>query len=310
VADTPCTVLLGATGRIVRVDQQADADGGLVPLTTPARRSKHDALLSSLATTSRTEIGAVTNTGRLIRFSPVDLPSVPANSIQLGAGVRIGEYLALPDRKERVLAVVSLTSDRAIALGTRQGVVKRVTPGDWANRPDFEIISLKAGDEIVGAVQGSESDELVFVASDAQLLRFSASTVRPQGRGAGGMAGMKLGQDAQVIFFGSVPTWQADGAVVATVATSAATLPGADAGSGKVSAFAEFPAKGRATGGVRAQRFLKGEDQLSVAWVGPAPAYAVGSDGSVRKLPDAGAKRDASGVPLDAVIGAIGGAID
>jgi DNA gyrase subunit A len=309
VADAPCTVLLGATGRIVRVDQQSDEDGGLIPLTTPARRSKHDALRSQLATTSRTEIGAVTNRGRLIRFSPVDLPSVPANSIQLGAGVRVGEYLALPDRKEQVLALVSLTSDRSIALGTRQGVVKRVTAGDWANKPDFEIISLKDGDEVVGAVQGAESDELVFVASDAQLLRFGASAVRPQGRGAGGMAGMKLGQDAQVIFFGSVPAEQAEGAVVATVATSAATLAGADPGSGKVSAFAEFPAKGRATGGVRAQRFRKGEDQLSVAWVGPSPAHAIGSDGSVRKLPDAGAKRDASGAQLDAVIGAIGAAI-
>jgi DNA gyrase subunit A len=309
VADAPCTVLLGATGRIVRVDQQSDEDGGLIPLTTPARRSKHDALRSQLATTSRTEIGAVTNRGRLIRFSPVDLPSVPANSIQLGAGVRVGEYLALPDRKEQVLALVSLTSDRSIALGTRHGVVKRVTAGDWANRPDFEIISLKDGDEIVGAVQGAESDELVFVASDAQLLRFAASTVRPQGRGAGGMAGIKLGPDAQVIFFGSIPAGQADESVVATVATSAATLAGADAGSGKVSAFGEFPAKGRATGGVRAQRFLKGEDQLSIAWVGPAPANAVGSDGSVRKLPDAGAKRDASGAQLDAVIGAIGAAI-
>jgi DNA gyrase subunit A len=309
VADAPCTVLLGATGRIVRVDQQSDDDGGLIPLTTPARRSKHDALRSQLATTSRTEIGAVTNRGRLIRFSPVDLPSVPANSIQLGAGVRVGEYLALPDRKEQVLALVSLTSDRSIALGTRHGVVKRVTAGDWANRPDFEIISLKDGDEVVGAVQGAESDELVFVASDAQLLRFAASTVRPQGRGAGGMAGIKLGPDAQVIFFGSIPAGQADESVVATVATSAATLAGADAGSGKVSAFGEFPAKGRATGGVRAQRFLKGEDQLSIAWVGPAPANAVGSDGSVRKLPDAGAKRDASGAQLDAVIGAIGAAI-
>jgi DNA gyrase subunit A len=309
VADAPCTVLLGATGRIVRVDQQSDEGGGLIPLTTPARRSKHDAVRSQLATTSRTEIGAVTNRGRLIRFSPVDLPSVPANSIQLGAGVRVGEYLALPDRKEQVLALVSLTSDRSIALGTKQGVVKRVTAGDWPNKPDFEVISLKDGDVVVGAAQGAESDELVFVASDAQLLRFAASTVRQQGRGAGGMAGMKLGQDAQVIFFGSIPAEQADGAVVATVATSAATLPGADSGSGKVSAFAEFPAKGRATGGVRAQRFLKGEDQLSVAWVGPAPAHAIGADGSIRKLPDAGAKRDASGAQLDAVIGAIGAAI-
>ena len=75
---------------------------------------------------------------------------------------------------------------------------------------------------------------------------------------------------------------------------------------GKVSGFSEFPAKGRATGGVRAQRFLKGEDVLHLAWVGPSPALAVGTDGSARQLPDGGAKRDASGQPLEAVVGAVG----
>jgi DNA gyrase subunit A len=93
------------------------------------------------------------------------------------------------------------------------------------------------------------------------------------------------------------------------VATSASTLPGTNPGSGKVSAFSEFPGKGRATGGVRAQRFLKGEDQLTVAWVGEAPALAVSADGTPRVLPEGGAKRDASGVPLDAVIAAVGTAV-
>ncbi|MFF1573753.1 DNA topoisomerase (ATP-hydrolyzing) subunit A [Leifsonia sp. NPDC058292] len=310
VADVPCRVLLSTTGRILRVDQQtggADAgDGSLDRIAAPARRSKHDAILSQLDTTTRTEIGAVTNRGRLIRFSPVDLPAAPVNSIQLGAGVKIGDYLALADRKEKIIAIVSLDAPRSIALGTRQGVVKRVTAGDWANKPEFEIIALKPGDEVVGAVQGDDTDELVFVASDSQLLRFPASTVRPQGRAAGGMAGINLAADARVVFFTSVPAAETDETVVVTVATGGDTLLGADPGSGKVSDFTEFPAKGRATGGVRAQRFLKGETEVVLAWVGRAPALAVSSDGAARALPDSGARRDASGTPLDMVIASIG----
>jgi DNA gyrase subunit A len=76
-----------------------------------------------------------------------------------------------------------------------------------------------------------------------------------------------------------------------------------------VSLFADYPAKGRATGGVRAHAFLRGEDRLTVAWAGPQPAYAVGTDGAVRALPTAGAKRDASGQPIDGVIGSIGRAL-
>jgi DNA gyrase subunit A len=308
VTDSPTRVYLSTTGRIARVDLPRPDDDQAERITPAQRRSKHDAVLSALDTSSRTEIGAVTNRGRLIRFSPVDLPALPPTSIQLAAGVRVRDYLSLIG-SEVVLALVSLDSERAIALGTKQGVVKRVTPNDWANKPDFEVIALKPGDEVVGAVQGGEDDELVFVASDAQLLRFPAATVRPQGRTAGGMAGIKLGSDVQVVYFTSLAGADAEDAVVATIASGSHTLAGTDPGSAKVSAFTEFPAKGRATGGVRSHRFLKGEDLLSLAWVGALPARAVGIDGAPRALPDAGARRDASGTMLDAVVGSIGAGI-
>jgi len=302
IADAPCEVLLSTTGRAIRVDVSGDE------LTAPVarRRSKHDAIRSRVTTTSRTEIGAITSQGRLIRFTAVDLPSVPSNSIQLAAGAKITEYLAL-GAKERVLGFVSLDSDKPIVLGTRHGVVKRVAPGGYPSKPDFEVISLKPGDEVVGVSQGADTDELVFVTSDAQLLHFTASAVRPQGASAGGMAGINLSAKASVLFFSAVDPAVENVAV--TVSTSLATIAGTDPGRAKVSDLSEFPGKGRATGGVRAHSFLKGEDVLAVAWVGPAPATAVGTDGAVRQLPDAGAKRDASGTPLDAVIGSIGEAV-
>ncbi|MGN6502660.1 MAG: DNA gyrase/topoisomerase IV subunit A, partial [Pseudolysinimonas sp.] len=300
IADVPTMVVLSTTGRAVRVD----LPDGAAPPARAARRSRHDAILSTVVTTTRGELGAVTSRGRLLRFSPVDLPSVPANSVQLAAGARIGDYLGIADKKERVLGLVSLDSDLPIALGTAQGVVKRVAPGGYPARPDFEIIALKPGDEVVGVAQGPDTEELVFVTSDAQLLRFGAAAVRPQGVGAGGMAGINLGARARVIFFGSVDAGQ--DAVVATISTPAETLAGADPGRAKVSRLTEFPAKGRATGGVRAHTFLKGEAALAQAWVGPAPALAVGTDGSLRTLPDAGAQRDASGSPRDGVVGSIG----
>jgi DNA gyrase subunit A len=118
------------------------------------------------------------------------------------------------------------------------------------------------------------------------------------------MAGINVGSGASVIWFGSVP--DSVDSVVVTIAGSSGTLAGTDAGTGKVSEFSEFPPKGRATGGVRAHRFVKGEDALTVAWAGPAPALAVGNDGAARALPDVGARRDASGVGLGGVVGSVG----
>ena len=301
IADAPCRVYLSATGRMVRAELVADAPGG--GIVAPARRSKHDAIRSSVDATTRGDIGAVTSLGRLVRFSPVDLPSVPGNSVQLAAGTRGDQYLGLSGG-EHVVALVPLADAPPIAVGTAQGVVKRVAASEIANKHDIEIIGLKDGDRVVGAAPASDNAELVFVASDAQLLRFDASSVRPQGRSAGGMAGIRLTDGARVIAFDVVGPSEFD-AVVVTVAGSTTALAGTDAGSAKVSLFSEFPAKGRATGGVRAQRFLKGEDAITVAWVGTDPR-AVGSDGATRALPESGAKRDASGTALDGVIAAIG----
>ncbi|MFB7885329.1 DNA topoisomerase (ATP-hydrolyzing) subunit A [Microbacterium sp. NPDC056057] len=301
IADAPCRVFLSATGRMVRAELAADAPGG--GIVAPARRSKHDAIRSSVDTTTRGDIGAVTNLGRLVRFSPVDLPSVPGNSVQLAAGTRGDQYLGLSGG-EHIVALVPLVEGPPIAIGTAQGIVKRVAASEIANKHDIEVIALKDGDRVVGAAPASDGAELVFVASDAQLLRFDASSVRPQGRSAGGMAGIRLTDGAQVISFDVVGPSEFD-AVVVTIAGSTTALAGTDAGSAKVSLFSEFPAKGRATGGVRAQRFLKGEDALTIAWVGTDPR-AIGSDGATRALPESGAKRDASGTALDGVIGAVG----
>ncbi|HKP08909.1 MAG TPA: DNA topoisomerase IV subunit A [Microbacterium sp.] len=301
IADAPCRVFLSATGRMVRAELVADAPGG--GIVAPARRSKHDAIRSSVDATTRGDIGAVTNLGRLVRFSPVDLPSVPGNSVQLAAGTRADQYLGLSGG-EHIVALVPLADSPPIAIGTAQGIVKRVAASEIANKHDIEIITLRDGDRVVGAAPASDGAELVFVASDAQLLRFDASSVRPQGRSAGGMAGIRLADGVQVIAFDVVGPSEFD-AVVVTVAGSTTALAGTDAGSAKVSLFSEFPAKGRATGGVRAQRLLKGEDALTLAWVGTDPR-AVGTDGATRALPESGAKRDASGTPLDGVIGAIG----
>jgi len=143
----------------------------------------------------------------------------------------------------------------------------------------------------------------VFVTSDAQLLHFAAEQVRPQGRPAGGMAGINLDAEASVIFFGVVTNRET--ATVLTAANASDVLPGTDPGSGKVSALGEFPAKGRATGGVRAQRFIRSEDQLYFAYVGSDLA-ALALDGRPVDLPEELAKRDASGALLPNVIGSAG----
>ena len=294
VADSPCTVLFSVTGRAIRIDRDPEA---LDSPRNASRATKHGAVRSAVEGTVRGEFGAVLSNGTLHRFTPVDLPLMPAASIAFSGGTKLLDYIGVTDKKLRVVGVVPIDTETPIGMFTRQGVVKRVVLTDLPAKPDFEVIGLKAGDELVDVFPAPDDSEFAAVTSDAQLLRFSAAAVRPQGRPASGMAGIRLSSEARVVFAGAVPEGAA--ARVVTIADSSITLPGTDVATAKVSDWAEFPPKGRATGGVRAQRFLKWEDQIACAWVGVGEPRALATDGAARKLPTELGKRDGSGQPID-----------
>jgi DNA gyrase subunit A len=315
VADEPCTVLLSSTGLLARTTPASAAEegDGETGGDEPDGRAAHDVIVSSAPATVRGEVGVVTSAGRMIKLSVLEFPALPAtvSTFGLSGGTPVGEFTEL-ENGETVVALASLDTPQAgIALGTASGVVKRVQPDYPQNRDEFEIITLKDTDRVVGAVQlTSEDQDLVFISSDAQLLHFPASAVRPQGRSAGGMAGIRLAARASVIWFGAVAADApagAAGALVVTVAGNDGALPGTGAGSVKVSDYSEFPAKGRATGGVRCHRFFKGEDALTLAWAGAAPALGATEAGVPVELPTELGRRDGSGIPLPEPLAALGG---
>ncbi|MGH3304373.1 MAG: DNA gyrase subunit A, partial [Streptosporangiaceae bacterium] len=333
VADEPCVVLLSSAGLLARTatrppnagqDDEPGEDAGRERGRAPSppspsppspdsagRRAAHDVIVSRVTTTARGTIGVVTSAGRLIRLGVLELPALPpsAHSPTLSGGAPISEFVTTAPGETVVGIVAAEPAGSGLALATAQGVVKRVAPDYPQSAADFEVIALRVGDRVVGAVQlDSEETELVLITSDAQLLRFPAASVRPQGRAAAGMAGIRLAPRASVVWFGAVGDTEDEPApVVVTVAGSAAALPGTSAMTVKVSPFAEFPPKGRATGGVRCHRFLKDEDALVLAWAGSGPARGATEAGTPVDLPPPTGRRDGSGERVRHPLAGIGG---
>ena len=317
VADDPCVVVLSATGLLARFPAQSgDPERSRDDSPAATDRAAHDIVASAVSATARGTIGAVTSAGRMIKLSVLEIPSLPPSDVapSLAGGHPVTEFVTALTPGEKVLALVNLqAADAGVVLGTASGIVKRVLPEYPANRDEFELITLKDDDQVVGAAQLSGDDaELVFITTDAQLLRFPAAAVRPQGRPAGGMAGIRLDAGASVVWFGALGpsaasgTTTADAAVVVTVAGRSGALPGTGAASVKVTPFAEYPSKGRATGGVRCQRFLKGEGGLIAAWAGPGPALGATDSGVPVDLANLQGRRDGSGIPLTRQLAHIG----
>jgi DNA gyrase subunit A len=329
VGDDPCLVVLSAAGLLSRfplanqnrdLNQDGDERTAVSPSAARPSFQAGDIAVTSLATTARATIGAVTSAGRMIRFSVLEIPTAPSNAVagSLEHGHPVAEFVPGLADGETVLALAALNGGDAaggesagVALGTASGIVKRVQPEYPANRDEFELITLKDDDRVVGAayLTGDEAD-LVFITTDAQLLRFPASAVRPQGRQAAGMAGIRLSDGASVLAFSAIAPAPSGAApadtVVVTVAGRSGALPGTGGASVKVTPFAEYPPKGRATGGVRCQRFLKGEDGLILAWVGPTPVIAATESGVLVDLSDMQGRRDGSGTALTRQLARLG----
>lgn len=304
LGDEPCVVLMSSTGLLARTPEvTTSADAALT------ERGSHDVIVSSVPATTRGEVGIVTSDGRVHRLAVLELPALPpvAGGPSLSGGAPLGAFLDLP-HDVRPLALTTLDDDGALALATERGVVKRVVADTLANREAWEVIRLEDGDRVVGAVRLPEAEaeraDLVFITSDAQLLRIPASSVRPQGRAAAGMAGIRLSADAHVISFGAVVP--DSGVQVVTHAGSSAALPGTDLGSVKVTPFEEYPRKGRGTGGVRCHRLRAGEDRLLGAFVGRGPCRAATASGVPVDLPEPDGRRDGTGAAVTVPIASIG----
>lgn len=330
IDDEPCAVMLSATGLIARASE--DAVERWENRSASDGRAKDDQIVSMFRTSTRSSYGLVTSAGRLVLAHVVELPKVSADGpLSVTGGVKAEELLGMtentdPIRGERVIAAIDMPSTDdggqlvPLALGTRNGVVKRWNRESPTTMDSWSVIDLKDDDEVLAAAEARDEDRLVFVSTDSSLLTFEAKNVRPQGRTAGGMAGIRLAEGCSVAAFAVVPdgkvTWNyeegenglfsASGAVVLTVAGDSEALPGTENGAAKVTPLEMYPTKGRGTGGVRSQRFLKGQDTLILAFVGAYPLHASTQSGAPVELPKPDMRRDGSGTDLSAPIAVVG----
>jgi DNA topoisomerase (ATP-hydrolyzing) subunit A len=333
LSDEPCAVALSTSGLIARTSVETfnrwQAHSSNI-FDTPC--------LNVFTTTTRATYALITSAGRLVIAHVADLPHLNQGdenvSESLSNGVRASELLTStqstdPIRGEKVVAAIALSdsdsktpisSKTPLAIGTKNGVVKRWNFESPTTMDSWSIIDLKDNDSVINAALANDEDRLVFISSDSSLLTFDAKQVRPQGRNSAGMAGIRLNEGCIVSAFAVVAKndvewnyeegenglFSASGSVVFTLAGDSDALAGTENGAAKITPLEMYPTKGRGTGGVRSQRFLKGQNTILAAYVGNYPLYATTQRGANVELPKPDMRRDASGTELVSPIAHIG----
>ncbi|MCB0996562.1 MAG: DNA topoisomerase 4 subunit A [Acidimicrobiales bacterium] len=259
LTDEPCLVTLSTSGVVGRTA----LDGGR--RTTPGR---HDVIAAACLTTTLATVIAVTSEGRALSARSMDISEVSGRS----RGTTAAEVFGT-NKGEQIHCLMAGGAE-PLTLVTTAGVVKRLSPDEVAGtKSGRTLISLKGNDKVAAAFTCPDGADFVIVASDAQALRTPVDAVSMQGRGAGGVAGMRLREGATVV--GAGPAI-GDGAVVSVT----------DLGTCKVTPFEELPSQGRGSGGVRLTRFTK-ESRLELVHVsGPDMLLAVMSTDDDPRKPD------------------------
>jgi len=270
--DEPCVIALSQSGMVGR----EPVDG-----PKPATFGRHDVLVQRVATSTHSQLWALTTRGRVLPTVVDALAEVTGRS----RGTAAGELFAM-DKGESVRLLVAAPPEGAeepppLLLVTAQGLMKRLAISELtATPPGRTAIKLKPGDTVVAAFPAPDGHDLVAVASNGQAMRCDAGAIPVQGRGAAGVTGMKLTDGAVVIGAGPADDEET---IVLTVS---------DAHTAKVTDASELPTKGRATSGVRITKF-RNEKRLDWAYVGPEHGLLV-----VVGTTEAPSKPDASPEPL------------
>jgi DNA gyrase subunit A len=183
-----------------------------------------------------------TSTGRVYWLNVYRIP-------EAGPGARgkpIVNLLPLESNEtvQAVLPVRDYPENRFVFFATRQGTVKKtpLTEFEFQLQRGKLAIGLDDDDGLVEAELTDGNCDVLLFASNGKAVRFAGGDVRPMGRTAHGVRGMRLAKGAEVVSMLVVDEHtEADGCDVLTAT---------ERGYGKRTPLAEFPCKGRGTQGV------------------------------------------------------------
>jgi DNA gyrase subunit A len=284
VEDDPYSVTVTARGYVRAVPER-----GRARAINPGER---DAIAQVIDTSALAGVLFFTDRGRAYRSAVHELPkdrlTAAQNLFQFGDG-------------ERVIAVIDARLHEEhpnLVFVTQQGGVKRTSLAEFADasgrRDGIVAMKVAEGDKVVSVFPGWDEFELLLVTAAGQGIRFAEEEVRPVGRSAGSMRGIRLKGDDRVV--GGCAVAHEEVVVLAT-----------QAGYAKRTAVDEFPVQARGGAGVKAAKIDKARGPL----VGIAPADEsvafVTSDGafSVAAASVRAAARDGGGSKVTGVSGGV-----
>lgn len=174
---------------------------GVIGLTT----KEEDSVEDLFRTNTHADILFFTTKGRVFQLKAYEIPA----SSRTAKGQAVVNFLQLaPEEKlSASMSVDDLSKYKYLVMVTEKGVIKKTDIEDFANvrRSGLIAIKLKGNDRLFWVKPSTGTDRIMLVSSNGQAIRFDESDVRPMGRTAAGVRGLKIKNGGIITGMGTVP---------------------------------------------------------------------------------------------------------
>lgn len=260
IPNEPTVVLLTRDGYIKRVPPdtfkvQSRGGKGVIGLAT----KEEDFVDHLFSTNTHADLLFFTTTGRIFQLKAYDVPQASRTS----KGQAIVNFLELrPNEKvASVLAAPDLKDFKFLVMLTRQGVIKKVERDAFSNvrRSGLIALKLREGDYLEWVKPSGGNDDLILVSAGGQSIRFPEKQLRPMGRAAAGVRGMRLKGKDTIAGMDLITDGKADSSEQLLVVMAH--------GHGKRTPIKEYRIQGRGGSGTKAAKITEKTGSIVSAFI-------------------------------------------
>ena len=198
IEDEEIIVSVSAAGYIKSVPSTSYKKQGRGGKGVKAASSEEDVIEHLLSTSVHSYLLFFTDKGKVYRAKAHEIPK----TTRTAKGSLVQNVLSM-GQDEKIQAIIDTRdyeTEKFLLIMTEKGTVKKSNFKEFdSNYKSLQAIKLKDDDQVVSVKTTSGKEDVILVSQNGQAIRFEETNLKPQGRTAMGVRGIKLREGDKVV---------------------------------------------------------------------------------------------------------------
>ena len=198
IEDEEIIVSVSANGYVKSVPSASYKKQGRGGKGVKAASSEEDIIEHLIATSVHSYLLFFTDTGKVYRAKAHEIPKT--NRTARGSLIQNVLTMSQEEKVQAIIDTRDYETEKFLLIMTEKGVVKKSRFKDFdSNYKSLQAITLKEDDKVVSVKTTSGNEDVILVSQNGQAIRFEEKNLKPQGRTAQGVRGIKLREGDKVV---------------------------------------------------------------------------------------------------------------